>query len=617
MPCRTTSALIGKSYIAADQAGMALHMMAILQAYQADVLKEMDEGTGLTPEAVKELRRATDLALRATKHTARVGPSMAGSVAAERHLWLDFTEIREKEKVFLLDAPISQSGLFGEAVSSVVEKFRSAKTQSDDLKQFMPRSNPYPERSLLAGAAPKLCILPRPRSGEPVAGLFLANDRADGLTWSSPADLPLRLLRVVPDPRVGMRRASSSLRGETRPQNHICPPQTRSPHSDLSYPPLEVWCAEKVQHQFSLVWQLGDALGLPPLPSVLLPPADCMIRDTIGSLLQRTSFSPVLHSSSSQTRGFPSWNRPKGCIFPHPGRPATQEVPSVCLWMEGLPIQGPSLRPGLGTENVHKVHGYCTGPLEVPGHSCSELLRQLAHSGPLQGVSESSQRYRSPPHSFSWPQNERQEECSLPLLANCIFGGSLGFHSDAGPFGSCPDIQFYSMSGPLQARPSCLSEYLPQVARPHGSGLPCVAPRVASHEAVPFVDERAETTSHDTSHSPNQGVAQLLSAPFTMAGHRFPPKWGQNRCDSPSPYDHDGRINDRLGRGLRRQTGAQGMDRRVRFLAHKLPGTQNCLPGFDAFSPRFWEASYNNQNGQYGGSVPHKPSGGFTAVHPG
>ncbi len=48
--------------------GMALHMMAILQAYQADVLKEMDKGTGLTPEAVKELRRATDLAFRATKH---------------------------------------------------------------------------------------------------------------------------------------------------------------------------------------------------------------------------------------------------------------------------------------------------------------------------------------------------------------------------------------------------------------------------------------------------------------------------------------------------------------------------------------------------------------------
>ncbi len=94
--------------------------MAILQAYQADVLKEMDEGAGLTPEAVKELRRATDLALRATKHTARaVGRSMAASVAAECHLWLNLTEIREKEKVFLMDAPISQSGLFGEAVSAM------------------------------------------------------------------------------------------------------------------------------------------------------------------------------------------------------------------------------------------------------------------------------------------------------------------------------------------------------------------------------------------------------------------------------------------------------------------------------------------------------------------
>ncbi len=92
--------------------------MAILQAYQADVLKEMDEGTGLTPEAVKELRRATDLALRATKHTTRaVGCPMAGLVATECHLWLNLTEISEKEEVFLLDAPISQSGLFGKRLA--------------------------------------------------------------------------------------------------------------------------------------------------------------------------------------------------------------------------------------------------------------------------------------------------------------------------------------------------------------------------------------------------------------------------------------------------------------------------------------------------------------------
>ncbi|KAK9979877.1 hypothetical protein ABG768_013285, partial [Culter alburnus] len=52
-PCRTTSVFIGKTYMTAGQAGMALHTMGILQPYQTDVLKEMDEGNGLTAEAVK------------------------------------------------------------------------------------------------------------------------------------------------------------------------------------------------------------------------------------------------------------------------------------------------------------------------------------------------------------------------------------------------------------------------------------------------------------------------------------------------------------------------------------------------------------------------------------
>ncbi len=301
--------------------------MAFLQVYQANVLKEMDEGTGLTPEAVKELHRATDLALRATKHTARaVGRSMAGSEAAERHLWLNLTEIREKEKVFLLDAPISQSGLFGEAVSSVVEKFHSAKTQSAALKQFMPRRTR--DHSTPSSSLSREQSLPRKepsdRSGTQaahppptMAGPSLASDHADGLTWSGPTGLPLRLCRVVPDLRVGMRRDASPPRGETRPQKRICLPQTRSPHSNLSQPPLEAWCAERVHPHFSSVWQLGDAFVFPPLQSVLLPPAGHVLGDTVGSLLQRTDPVPATCQSSTSlsinpnkdAEGFPSWWR--------------------------------------------------------------------------------------------------------------------------------------------------------------------------------------------------------------------------------------------------------------------------------------------------------------------
>ncbi len=66
----TTSRLNGRAYVAAGQAGGALHTMAVLQAYQADLLNDLDEGKGLSLEAVEELYRTTDLALRATKHTA-------------------------------------------------------------------------------------------------------------------------------------------------------------------------------------------------------------------------------------------------------------------------------------------------------------------------------------------------------------------------------------------------------------------------------------------------------------------------------------------------------------------------------------------------------------------
>ncbi len=79
--CRVTSSLVGKSYSATGQAAATRLSMAVLQAHQAELFKELDKGESITPEAVKELRRAMDLELRATKHTARaVGHSMLGMV---------------------------------------------------------------------------------------------------------------------------------------------------------------------------------------------------------------------------------------------------------------------------------------------------------------------------------------------------------------------------------------------------------------------------------------------------------------------------------------------------------------------------------------------------------
>ncbi|KAI2644897.1 Transposon Ty3-G Gag-Pol polyprotein [Labeo rohita] len=136
-PLRTTSALLGKGYTSAGQAGACLHTMSLLQAYQADLLKELAEGEKVDLE---ELRKTADLALRATKETARaVGRSMAAMVAAERHLWLTLSDMKEKDRVFLLDAPLESSGLFGDAVDSVVNRYQEARKQAAAFQRFLPR----------------------------------------------------------------------------------------------------------------------------------------------------------------------------------------------------------------------------------------------------------------------------------------------------------------------------------------------------------------------------------------------------------------------------------------------------------------------------------------------
>ncbi len=142
-PVSTTSALVGKAYSAAGQAAAYLHTMSLLQAYQAELLADFDEGGAIGLNAVCELCRATDLSLRAAKETAKSnGRSMAALVATERHLWLNLSNVKGKCKNFLMDAPISSSGLFGDAVNSVVKRFQETAKQAAAFQKLLPRHTP-------------------------------------------------------------------------------------------------------------------------------------------------------------------------------------------------------------------------------------------------------------------------------------------------------------------------------------------------------------------------------------------------------------------------------------------------------------------------------------------
>ncbi len=170
-PLQDTSCSNGKSYAAAGQAVASLHTMAVLQAYQTDLLKDLDKGQGLSPDEVAELRRTTDLALRATKQAATaMSRSMAAMVVTERHLWVNLADIRKKEKGFFLDTPVSPSELFGTSVEMVVKKFREAKVRSAAFKSFIPRRSrseleqrrgPGPSRSEDQRQAQKVSVATR------------------------------------------------------------------------------------------------------------------------------------------------------------------------------------------------------------------------------------------------------------------------------------------------------------------------------------------------------------------------------------------------------------------------------------------------------------------------
>ncbi len=126
--------------------------MSLLQVYQAELLTDLDEGKAISPNTVCELRQATYLSLRATKEMAKsIGRSMAALVATERHLWLNLSNIKGKDKNFLMDAPIFPFGLFGGAVNSVIEGFQ------ESAKQAARNSSPaaFISPGLLSGSSPK------------------------------------------------------------------------------------------------------------------------------------------------------------------------------------------------------------------------------------------------------------------------------------------------------------------------------------------------------------------------------------------------------------------------------------------------------------------------------
>lgn len=118
-----TALLASKAYSLAGEGASALHAMVVLQIFQTKLLQSL-EGGAVTPDTVNDLCMATDFVLTATKHTAQaIGRAMGFMVVQQRHLWLNLADLRDADRKVLLNAPITPSQLFGEAVESIIKHF--------------------------------------------------------------------------------------------------------------------------------------------------------------------------------------------------------------------------------------------------------------------------------------------------------------------------------------------------------------------------------------------------------------------------------------------------------------------------------------------------------------
>ncbi|KAI2660091.1 Transposon Ty3-G Gag-Pol polyprotein [Labeo rohita] len=163
---------------------------------------------------------------------------MAALVAAERHLWLTLSDMKEKDRVFLLDAPLSPSGLFGVSVTSVVDRYQEARKQAAAFQRFLPlrhpareaagREQPRPSTSSSYREAQKQSVATRSRwGGVRVATLCFCFVRSKSGTSKARPDL-----RVVLQPKKSSTKADLSLRAAPRGVRR------GAPHSSVSASPL-------------------------------------------------------------------------------------------------------------------------------------------------------------------------------------------------------------------------------------------------------------------------------------------------------------------------------------------------------------------------------------------
>ncbi len=338
---------------------------------------------------------------RSGKFTARsLGCAMSTKVVQKCHLWLCLADMKEADKARFLNAPMSQTGLFGDAVENFTQRDAGAGSL---------RSPSLPHRGYVSGFVGATSTV--------LGGLASA---------SQPVSLA---------PPYHQTRLCDSVRPAT---------------SQVSWRPLYLsegrGCPHLASRDRSPTGEGRDRAG----PSsryevrVLQPLLHCTqekrwVKTNLGSahLEPGPSQAPVKNAHTEThlwVRPSPRLvcsDRPEGCVLPRVDPSTPQAILAVCVRRTGISVQSPALRAVPVAPCLHESSRGSPCSPERTGRAHSQLPQQLAYTISVSGSVMQTQGLGA---LAPQPSGQLGKEQTLPDAEDLFSRYGVGFsQSDSAP----------------------------------------------------------------------------------------------------------------------------------------------------------------------------------------
>ncbi|KAJ8009685.1 hypothetical protein DPEC_G00094080 [Dallia pectoralis] len=131
-----TAQLVNKCFQFGAQSVAAANNLALM----AGAISQITTGDpSISAKELADISRLSGAILHLNQaHAVCAGGTMATAVVTQRHLWLSLSSLKECQKAALLNAPVSPTGLFGEAVETATLAFKKVEEDRMLLSRHLP-----------------------------------------------------------------------------------------------------------------------------------------------------------------------------------------------------------------------------------------------------------------------------------------------------------------------------------------------------------------------------------------------------------------------------------------------------------------------------------------------